>query len=136
MAGCGNSLNITNLEAGSSALREGQAGWQALIRENSKFKCGGSLISQRWIITAASCVYGNLNPSRYLINLGLNDFNENWTIRAVSKIIIHPAFDQESLKFDIALIKMDVSLTVLVVFKRSINFCLVLINLIYLTAIC
>jgi hypothetical protein len=110
---CGRSVPIATqnkLGPGAWVLREGQAGWQVLIKENSQFKCGGSLISQKWIITAASCVHQNLNPSSYLINLGLNNASESkYTIRSVSTIIIHPAYDPESMKYDIALIKMAVS---------------------------
>lgn len=105
---CGKSVSFEDkLELGASPTKEGQAGWQVLIKENSKFKCGGSLISSKWIITAASCVYRNLNPSSYLINLGVYNMSDSqFTIRSVSKIIIHPAYDPVGMKYDIALIKM------------------------------
>ena len=85
------------------------ANWKALIKINSEFKCGGSLISSEWVLTAASCVENNQNPSSYLINLGVYNINDNkYTIRSVQKIVIHPAYDRVDKKYDIALIKMAV----------------------------
>jgi secreted trypsin-like serine protease len=41
---------------GGSAAERGQFPWQVgLIIESSAF-CGGSLISERWVLTAAHCV--------------------------------------------------------------------------------
>lgn len=107
---CGQSTSFESADkniVGASPSREGQAGWQVLIRENNLFKCGGSLISQYWVLTAASCVYRNLNPSSYLVNLGVYNISDHrYTSRSVSKIIIHPAYDELYMKFDIALIKL------------------------------
>jgi secreted trypsin-like serine protease len=44
-----------NLITGGSPAARGQFPWQvALIIDNSVF-CGGSLISDRWVLTAAHC---------------------------------------------------------------------------------
>lgn len=124
---CGKSdpfVDLHKLGPGASPIIEGQAGWQVLIKENSQYKCGGSLVSQNWIITAASCVHRNLNPSSYLINLGVNNAtnSENkFTIRSVSTIVIHPAYDEESMKYDIALIKMAQSVDFWVTSPNNFN---------------
>lgn len=106
---CGKSVPFQKkqTEDGEYISLPGQAGWQVLIKENQYFKCGGSLISKYWIITAASCVDGNLNPSNYLINLGLYNISDNqYTTRSVAKIVKHPSYDSFDRKYDIALIKM------------------------------
>lgn len=107
---CGQSASFQSSDkniVGAIPSKEGQAGWQTLIRENNRYKCGGSLISKFWVLTAASCVYRNLNPSSYLINLGVYNISDNkYTTRSVSKIIIHPAYDELYKKYDIALIKL------------------------------
>lgn len=93
--------------AGAEISRKGQAGWQVLIKENNLFKCGGSLINEEWILTAASCVHMNANPSSYLINLGVYDHSDNeFTVRSANKIIQHPGYDDVTKKYDVALIKM------------------------------
>lgn len=100
-------LNDEKSILNAATSKEGQAGWQVLITINSEFKCGGSLISTQWILTAASCVEHNQNPSSYLINLGVYDISDNkYTIKPVQKVVIHPAYDRVDKKYDIALIKM------------------------------
>ncbi len=64
---------------------------------------------EEWVLTAASCVENNLNPSSYLINLGVYNISDNkYAIRSVKKVIPHPAYDKVDKKYDIALIKMAV----------------------------
>jgi hypothetical protein len=36
----------------------GQFPWQAALYANSYFRCSGSIISEQWILTSASCIYG------------------------------------------------------------------------------
>ena len=41
---------------GGYKAKPGDWGWQVLIKKNNDFICGGSLINDLWIITAAHCV--------------------------------------------------------------------------------
>ncbi len=44
--------------AGENATR-GAWPWQILMFLNGQTLCGGSLVSPKWVVTAAHCVYGN-----------------------------------------------------------------------------
>jgi secreted trypsin-like serine protease len=102
---------------GGSASAATNHGWHVLIKDaNGMNKCGGSLIHDYWVVTAASCVSNNLNPSSYTLEFGIVDRNAQWSIsnnfkRKGQKIFVHPAFDRVAIRNDIALIKLDVKVS-------------------------
>lgn len=101
---------------GGNFAAETHHGWQVIIKENNRLKCGGSLINKYWVLTAASCVYRNLNPSSYTLEFGVNDMNAKWSTsknfrRKGKKIFIHPSYDSRLIRNDIALIKLDKSVS-------------------------
>ncbi|XP_063926216.1 trypsin-1-like isoform X2 [Zophobas morio] len=83
--------------------------WVARIVYDGHFHCGASLITQDYVLTAAHCVR-RLKRSKIRIILG--DHDQSTTedtpakMRAVSAIIRHRNFDQESYNHDIALLKL------------------------------
>lgn len=70
--------------------------------------CGGSVISERWILTAAHCL-ANASPQKILVNAGTTDSRVNGSIHAVATITIHPRYNHR-LDHDFALIKLKRSL--------------------------
>lgn len=87
----------------------GDWGWQVSLKNSGRHFCGGVLISEKWVLTAAHCFESAENPN-LSIDIGLHDVNakETWTLsRKADKVIIHENYDDASMFNDITLLKLD-----------------------------
>ncbi|XP_053210938.1 trypsin-1-like isoform X2 [Panonychus citri] len=99
---------------GGDVAYEGEFPWNVaiFIREingDVVHECGGSIISDQYILTAAHC-FDNASPSNYLIGVGSNDLTSTIKLK-VDEIKLHPDYDKYQFYNDIALIKLTDKLT-------------------------
>nr|XP_037859979.1 serine protease 44-like isoform X2 [Chlorocebus sabaeus]XP_037859980.1 serine protease 44-like isoform X2 [Chlorocebus sabaeus] len=77
--------------------------WQVSLQTQDKHLCGASLIDRRWVLTAAHCVFSDLEYKVKLGDTNLNAGSENALVIPVKDIIFPSNFDFASLTNDIAL---------------------------------
>ncbi|KAL2743756.1 venom protease isoform X1 [Vespula maculifrons] len=109
--GCGtNTKSGTRIVGGRPADPREWPWMAALLRKDAIQYCGGVLITDRHVLTAAHCVQ-KFKPRDILIRLGEYDFTKSNETRAldfaVTEIRIHRDFDSATYENDIAIIKIQ-----------------------------
>ncbi|XP_058159680.2 transmembrane protease serine 11B-like protein [Dasypus novemcinctus] len=88
---------------GGSTAQEGEWPWQASLKKNGQHYCGASLISDRYLVTAAHCFKKTNNPKNYTVSFGTK-VNPPYMQHYVQKIIIHEDYILGEHHDDIAVI--------------------------------
>ncbi|XP_061844671.1 suppressor of tumorigenicity 14 protein [Colius striatus] len=113
---CGRHLLKKNRIVGGEDAISGKWPWQASLQMGAHgHVCGASVISNRWLISAAHCFLdsGSVRysvPSGWRAYMGLHTINEKSNriaMRSIKRIIIHPRYDQSISDYDIALLEME-----------------------------
>uniref|UniRef100_A0A182SK09 Peptidase S1 domain-containing protein n=1 Tax=Anopheles maculatus TaxID=74869 RepID=A0A182SK09_9DIPT len=99
--------------AGPLGTGFGEFPWQAmvLLETNKTLLCGGAIISDNTVVTAANCVYG-LNPRTIQIKggewrLGVDAEPKTFQIVRVKDIVYHPAYNPTTLNYDVAMLVLE-----------------------------
>ncbi len=96
---------IQQIESGSTNIPFNEANYQAQF-------CGATLISSKWVLTAAHCVVDGttglkLSTSSIKALLGTSDLLDGGIRNNIRRIVVHPAYDYETDDADIALLELQ-----------------------------
>ncbi|XP_042871424.1 uncharacterized protein LOC122252818 [Penaeus japonicus] len=86
--------------------------WQVAMEVNGRFHCGGSVIGEYWVLTAAHCVKSYENtPQAIKLFIGdwdLGTVNDGPSITAsVARVNVHPDYSKPALQNDIAVLRLS-----------------------------
>jgi len=86
--------------------------WQVALFKGDRQWCGGSLLSNQWVMLAAHCIADRI-PSGYKVKLGVfnktRDDEDGEVVSKISNIVPHPKYDFNAgccIPYDIALVKL------------------------------
>ncbi|XP_071978923.1 serine protease 33-like [Engystomops pustulosus] len=110
---CGAPVFSRRIVGGTDAA-EGAWPWQASILFGGSPVCGGSLISNQWVLSAAHCFDSSPSPSDYSVYLGgykLDILTANGLEAKVDNLILHPQYRGPGESGDIALVHLSRPIT-------------------------
>merc|ERR1719175_495520 len=109
---CGIAQRVTKI-VGGQETEVNEWPWQIgmVWSGSSSVFCGGTVISDEWILTAAHCTDGT-NPADIQVLLGEHDYwddNDGQVRMAITEIINHPDYDSSTTDQDFSLLRMAIT---------------------------
>ncbi|NXV78313.1 TM11E protease, partial [Atlantisia rogersi] len=112
LTGCGirrQTFSFTGVERiiGGQRAQDGEWPWQASIQLDGTHRCGASVISNTWLVTAAHCFRGGKDPRRWTASFGIL-LRPPKQKKFVRRIIIHEKYSDFVLdhEYDVAVVEL------------------------------
>ena len=100
--------DVGPLVVGGTTAEAGEYPWQiALLKQQGNklfFTCGGTLIAEQRVLTAAHCTSGNAGSLKVLI--GTQTLSSGGTVLNVSSYADHPSYSSSTDRFDAAVLEL------------------------------
>ncbi|XP_059271976.1 serine protease 27 isoform X1 [Mustela nigripes] len=110
---CGLRRMLNRMVGGQDAL-EGEWPWQVSIQRNGSHFCGGSLITERWVLTAAHCFSNTSQTFLYQVLLGARQLvrpGPHAVYARVKRVESNPLYQGMASSADVALVELDTPVT-------------------------
>ena len=104
---------------GGENARIEQHPWQVALQMQGVFSCGGSLIAERWVLTAAHCFRSSHRPRDWRVKAGATNYASGAAWTDVERIVIHPQYNPSTYEHDVALMKIKSKTTGRVIARAS-----------------
>ncbi|XP_069056228.1 plasma kallikrein-like [Pleurodeles waltl] len=115
--GCGMPKEFSRRIVGGTDSSIGEWPWQVSLHIKrtgrvQKHACGGSIIANKWIVTAAHCFDVFSKPENWLVYAGIlmqSEINAFAPYHKVKKIILHPSYTKHDAEmgYDVALFELE-----------------------------
>ncbi|NWQ61168.1 TMPS6 protease, partial [Neopipo cinnamomea] len=108
---CGMQAPLSRIVGGLNSV-EGEWPWQASLQVRGRHICGGTLIADRWVVSAAHCFQDERLASPSIWTVYLGKYFQNATSHTevsfkVNRLFLHPYYEEDSHDYDVALLQLD-----------------------------
>ncbi|XP_032063059.1 transmembrane protease serine 6 [Aythya fuligula] len=108
---CGLQAPLSRIVGGANSV-EGEWPWQASLQVRGRHICGGTLVADRWVVSAAHCFQDErlASPSIWTVYLGKyfqNTSSHTEVSFKVIRLFLHPYYEEDSHDYDVALLQLD-----------------------------
>ncbi|XP_072261307.1 transmembrane protease serine 9 [Pyxicephalus adspersus] len=109
---CGSrpAMQKSNRIVGGSDAAKGEFPWQVSLRENNEHFCGATIISGKWLVSAAHCFNDFQDPAVWVAYIGSTSLSgsDGSTVKAyIKNIVKHPSYDPDTADYDVAVLELD-----------------------------
>ncbi|XP_078508726.1 transmembrane protease serine 9-like [Lissotriton helveticus] len=105
---------ISNRIVGGQDAQEGSWPWQISLEKNGNHICGGSLITNQWVVSAAHCFSRPIYSSSYVVRMGAYQLSSNSYNEVRSNVIniwVNWNYTSTGTPGDIALLELESPVT-------------------------
>jgi trypsin len=99
------------LIVGGNPANDGDFPYQLGLLLNGNFRCGGSIISTSWILSAAHCLDGGQPAAQVTWHGGSVDRHSGGTIFTTAEYTLHPSYSRITLNNDVLVARSNQPLT-------------------------
>jgi hypothetical protein len=117
VAQCGYTYQPPNLRSSSLRIVNGFQAiphsfpWAVSLQYKGVHDCGGVIVDQWNILTAAHCLDYSNDLSNYKVRVGAHDRSSSGRLISIAQLIIHPNYDENRSTNDIGIIKLAEPIT-------------------------
>ncbi|XP_052898221.1 trypsin-3-like isoform X1 [Anopheles moucheti] len=95
---------------GGFEINVSDAPYQVSLQYFNSHRCGGSVLNNKWVLTAAHCTVG-IAPTSLAVRVGSSEHASGGAVVSVARAVEHPNYDDSTIDFDFSLLELKDELT-------------------------